>query len=95
MDIHTGLWISIAVFIGAIVMGAVLWDRRKRRKRRSGTVVPLQGKRKGPGSADTQPCSRCRKRRKLTYYANDAGVVSGLCTECKKVLERHQELYPM
>lgn len=109
MNLFTGTWIGIGVVIGAVAATVILlfWFRSKRSKnltsnvipfqakRKSGNVIPLQAKRKAQESTDAQPCSRCRKRRKLTYYASDAGTISGLCTDCRKELERHQELYPL
>ncbi|GGF93651.1 hypothetical protein [Paenibacillus aceti] len=43
----------------------------------------------------TQKCSRCKRRKKLTFYANDYGVVRGLCKECRKEIGDKEELYPI
>lgn len=63
-------------------------------RKRPGNVVSFgKGRKKRP--AEGQMCSRCKRRGRLVFYANDAGVVRGLCKECKQAAEKHEELYPV
>lgn len=58
-------------------------------------VIHLKTKTRTRSGQDGQACSKCRRKRQLIFYADDSGGVRGLCTDCKRELERHQELYPL
>lgn len=85
--------LTIAVVVIAILaLPAALYGILFRK--RSGNVVSFgKGRKKRP--AEGQMCSRCKRRRPLVFYANDAGAVRGLCKECKQAAEKHEELYPV
>lgn len=87
----------IGMMTGAVlVLLAVVWFRRKIR---SGggerNVIRLNTTARTRSGQHGQACSKCRRKRQLIFYADDAGAVRGLCTDCKRELERHQELYPV
>ncbi|MGM1050257.1 hypothetical protein SAMN05661091_4631 [Paenibacillus uliginis N3/975] len=84
--------IILFVIIAAIVLLVLLYSLLSRR--RHSNVVSLHKKKKLK-DANGQTCSRCKKLQPLTFYANDAGIVRGLCKECKRTAEKHEELYPV
>lgn len=95
------LWMILAVVGVASVIYVAIFHRKKHGG--SGNVVFLHEKRKersmknetGRKSGKSQLCSKCKQRRPLLFYANEAGAVKGLCKECKKAAERQEELYPV
>ncbi|HAG00172.1 MULTISPECIES: hypothetical protein [Paenibacillus] len=93
MEVAVGIAvIIIAVFVS--VFFARL--RRTRQAAKGGNVIDLKSRsRRSGGTGRGQVCSRCKQRRKLTFYADASGAVRGLCKACRRELERHQELYPV
>ncbi|MGE7826066.1 hypothetical protein [Paenibacillus sp. NPDC093718] len=86
----------IGMVAGAVlVLLAVVWFRRKKSSESARNVIHLKTKTRTRSGQDGQVCSKCRRKRQLIFYADDSGAVRGLCTDCKKELERHQELYPV
>ncbi|OIA99204.1 hypothetical protein AK95_18685 [Paenibacillus sp. LC231] len=86
----------IGMMTGAVlVLLAVVWFRRKKRSGRERNVIHLNTTTRTRSGQHGQACSKCRRKRQLIFYADDAGAVRGLCTDCKRELERHQELYPV
>ncbi|MNP17085.1 hypothetical protein D3C76_1095060 [compost metagenome] len=44
----------------------------------------------------SQKCSRCGQFKHIAFYADEyGGGVKGLCTECRKEIEKTRELYPI
>ncbi|WP_422660114.1 hypothetical protein ACK8P5_06255 [Paenibacillus sp. EC2-1] len=89
--------IAIEYFFAVIIVVAVIlvfaWISRSKKKQPS-NVIPLH-KRRGVKAGILQECSRCKKRLPLTFYANDAGTVRGLCKACAKQIGKREELYPV
>ncbi|NMO95262.1 hypothetical protein [Paenibacillus lemnae] len=78
----------------AVLAGCLFYVRRKRTRRHSENVISMNAvskKRNKKGQA----CSKCKQRGDLIFYANDAGIVRGLCKDCRKKAEVHEELYPV
>lgn len=89
-------WTVVAVAAIAVVALSVWsWARRKRVTMNSSNVIDLKSKLKDSRAKDVQACSKCRRKRQVTFYADDSGAVRGLCNECKKELSQHRELYPV
>lgn len=80
-----------------VVLLILLYSRLSKRRQRSNVVSLHKHKQRKAKEAAAvgQICSRCSKQQPLMFYANDAGVVRGLCKECKKVAEKREELYPV
>ncbi|WP_145038609.1 hypothetical protein [Paenibacillus sp. Y412MC10] len=78
-----------------LVLWVLIGFGRKRSSGRKGNVIQLKSKTRSSSGQRGQACSKCRRKRPLTFYADDSGAVRGLCTDCKKELGRHQELYPV
>lgn len=86
----------IGMMTGAVlILLAVVWFRPKIRSGSERNVIHLKAKTRTRSGQDGQVCSKCRRKRQLFFYADDFGAVRGLCTDCKRELERHQELYPV
>ncbi len=86
----------IGMVAGAVVVLLVLVRfRRKKSSASERNVIHLKTKTRTRSGQHGQVCSKCRRKRQLIFYADDSGAVRGLCTDCKKELERHQELYPV
>ncbi|RAR45979.1 hypothetical protein [Paenibacillus sp. MDMC362] len=86
----------IGMMTGAVlVLLAVVWFRRKKRSGGERNVIHLNTTTRTRSGQHGQACSKCRRKRQLIFYADDTGAVRGLCTDCKRELERHQELYPV
>ncbi|MNN45482.1 hypothetical protein D3C81_1598200 [compost metagenome] len=43
----------------------------------------------------SQKCSRCGQFKHIAFYADEYGGVKGLCTECRKEIEKTRELFPI
>lgn len=80
---------------GAVVVLLVLVRFRRKKSGSDRNVIHLKTKTRTRSGQHGQACSKCRRKRQLIFYADDSGAVRGLCTDCKKELERHQELYPV
>lgn len=87
----------IIVFVMIIVVAAVIllftWQSKSKKNQHS-NVISLHKKRDAKEGTD-QVCSKCKKRLPLTFYANDAGTVRGLCKACAKQIGKREELYPV
>lgn len=89
-------WIVVVVAAIAVVALSVWsWSRRTRESKHNSNVIDLKSKLKDSRIKDVQACSKCRRKRQVTFYADDSGAVRGLCNECKKELSQHRELYPV
>lgn len=90
-------WILGIAFVAVLVVIVVIGMKRKANRVSGSNVIQLKSKAKTKISSANhgQPCSRCKRRLQLTFCADDAGAVRGLCDECKKELSQHQELYPV
>lgn len=42
-----------------------------------------------------QKCSKCGQVKKIAFFADEYGVVAGLCSGCKKIIEKNRELFPI
>ncbi|MFG1734896.1 hypothetical protein [Paenibacillus sp. 843] len=80
---------------GAVVVLLVLVRFRRKKSGSDRNVIHLKTKTRTRSGQHGQACSKCHRKRQLIFYADDSGAVRGLCTDCKKELERHQELYPV
>ncbi|WP_243390977.1 hypothetical protein [Paenibacillus sp. GM2FR] len=85
----------IGMVAGAVVVLLVLVRFRRKKSGSDRNVIHLKTKTRTRSGQHGQACSKCRRKRQLIFYADDSGAVRGLCTDCKKELERHQELYPV
>ncbi|MEC0309763.1 hypothetical protein P4H67_23690 [Paenibacillus lautus] len=85
----------IGMVAGAVVVLLVLVRFRRKKSGSDRNVIHLKTKTRTHSGQHGQACSKCRRKRQLIFYADDSGAVRGLCTDCKKELERHQELYPV
>ncbi|MGY5342091.1 hypothetical protein ACXFAU_06505 [Paenibacillus glucanolyticus] len=90
-------WILGIMVVVILVVFVVTGMKRKSSSVRGSNVIQLKSKAnvKIGSENNAQPCSRCRHKRQLTFCADDAGAVRGLCNECRRELEQHQELYPV
>ncbi|WMT41874.1 hypothetical protein RE628_05330 [Paenibacillus sp. D2_2] len=50
---------------------------------------------KNKENKQAQKCSRCKQAKKLIFYANNFGVVRGLCKQCRKEIGDKEELFPI
>lgn len=59
-----------------------------------GQIIPFKSQRKEK-KVQGQKCSKCGQVKKIAFFADEYGVVSGLCSDCKKKVEKHRELFPI
>lgn len=57
-------------------------------------VVPFKRQSKDKKLIE-QKCSKCGQIKKIAFFADQYGVVKGLCSDCKKVIEKNRELFPI
>lgn len=94
MSLAVGIVLGIVVIVA---IGSIYFVRiNHTRTQRNGNVIDLKSRSRRSGGVDRgQVCSRCKQRRKLTFYSDASGAVRGLCKTCRRELEQHQELYPV
>lgn len=57
-------------------------------------VVPFKSQSKDK-KLKGQKCSKCGHMKKISFFADEYGVVAGLCSDCKKIIEKNRELFPI
>ncbi|MFH0071208.1 hypothetical protein [Peribacillus sp. NPDC056705] len=91
-----GLALGIILVIVIISIMVIIFRKRTSGNHRSSSnVIELKSRSINHRQDQVQACSKCGRKRPLIFYANDAGSVKGLCKECKRELEQHQDLYPV
>ncbi|GAB6929293.1 hypothetical protein JCM10914A_32760 [Paenibacillus sp. JCM 10914] len=87
--------VVILIIVILIIIAVILRKRSSSNHTSRRKVIPFKSGSRSRALKQGQACSRCNRKRPLVFYANDAGIVKGLCKECKNKLEQHQELYPV
>ncbi|MFD0713391.1 hypothetical protein [Paenibacillus sp. GCM10027626] len=92
----------IWMFIVAVLGGVIGYFMKKKKAGRTKITSLASYKRRKrlarqevPAGSSSQKCTYCKKTAKrITFYADEQGVISGVCPNCKQIAVR-QDLTPL